>query len=237
MLIMVGESPPRVLIVDDDDRLRGFLAEELALEGYAVTEAADGQAALQAARRGASDLVVLDWTLPDFNGVEVCRRLRATGVALPVLMLTGRDAVRDRVEALDAGADDYLVKPFSIEELLARLRALQRRAGTATVLTLADLEVNPASREVSRGGRPIHLSVREFDLLMCLLRRANTVVPRQEILRETWGETFFGDPNVLDVYIRYLRQKLERADQPTLVQTVRGVGFMLKPGPIRTRPE
>lgn len=241
---VVRPSRPRLLIVDDDARLRVFLAEELALEGYAVAEAFDGQAALQAARRGEVDLMVLDWTLPDFSGVEVCRRLRATGVTLPVLMLTGRDEVRDRVEALDAGADDYLVKPFSIEELLARLRALQRRAagggkgasGGASVLTLADLAVNTASREVSRDGEPVHLSVREYDLLLCLLRRANTVVPRQEILDEAWGADFHGDGNVLDVYIRYLRQKLERPGMPTLVQTVRGVGFMLKPGAPRPEP-
>ncbi len=241
-------AQPRLLIVDDDARLRGFLAEELALEGYAVAEAGDGQAALQAARRGEADLLVLDWTLPDFSGVEVCRRLRATGVLLPVLMLTGRDEVRDRVEALDAGADDYLVKPFSIEELLARLRALQRRAGgagqgagqaasAAELLSLDNLEVNTASREVSRGGAPIQLSVREYELLLYLLRRAHTVAARQEILRDIWGPDFFGDTNVLDVYIRYLRQKLERPGQATLVQTVRGVGFMLKPGAIKGAPE
>jgi two-component system response regulator MprA len=231
-------TPQRVLIVDDDARLRSCLAEELGLEGYTVVQAGDGQAALGEARHGGVDLVVLDWTLPDFSGVEVCRRLRATGVSTPVLMLSGRDEVRDRVEALDSGADDYLVKPFSIEELLARLRALQRRAGgegpsgaADPVLELADLRVDTASREVQRGGAPVHLSVREYDLLLCLLRRANAVVTRQQILDEAWGENFFGDTNVLDVYIRYLRQKLEQPGLPTLVQTVRGVGFMLKPGP------
>ncbi len=237
---MPAESPPRVLIVDDDARLRNFLAEELEAEGYAVVQAGDCQGALEAARHGEADLVVLDWMLPDFSGVEVCQRLRATGLALPVLMLTGRDEVRDRVEALDGGADDYLVKPFSIEELLARLRALKRRAmpesaaGEVALLVLEDLEVNTASREVSRGGKPIHLSGREYDLLLCLLRKAGSVVPRQEIFDTAWGENFYGDGNVLDVYIRYLRQKLERPGQPTLVQTVRGVGFMLKAGVPKT---
>jgi DNA-binding response OmpR family regulator len=232
---MATDLAPQVLLVDDDSRLRTFLAEELAAEGYGVVEAGDGQGALAALRDGAIGLAVLDWTLPDFSGVEVCQRLRAAGLRTPVLMLTGRDDVVDRVAALDAGADDYLVKPFSLQELLARLRALQRRAtpepdGDSTLLELADLRVNTASREVSRGGAAIHLSGREYDLLVCLLRRAGTVVSRQEIFDTAWGENFYGDGNVLDVYIRYLRQKLEPVGQPTLVQTVRGVGFMLKPG-------
>lgn len=239
-------AQPRLLIVDDDARLRGFLAEELALEGYAVAEAGDGQAALQTARRGKADLLVLDWTLPDFSGVEVCRRLRATGVLIPVLMLTGRDEVRDRVEALDAGADDYLVKPFSIEELLARLRALQRRAGTgsanqaagqaasaAELLSMDNLEVDTASREVSRGGEPIQLSVKEYELLLALLAEPGRVQSRESLLRRVWGEYFCGDDNVLDVYVSYLRRKLEPAGQPTLIQTVRGVGFLLKSGAIK----
>ncbi|MEB3184065.1 MAG: response regulator transcription factor [Cyanobacteriota bacterium] len=233
----------KVLVADDDARLRDFLKSELMLEGYGVAEAGDGMSALTVLRQDAPDLVILDWQLPDFTGVEICRRLRSTGATTPVLMLTGRDEVRDRVEALDAGADDYLVKPFSIEELLARLRALQRRtaagataetaSGGGDLITLADLTVNTASREVTRGGEDIRLSVKEYDLLLTLLRSAERVIERQDLLTRVWGETFCGDSNLLDVYIRYLRQKIERPGLPTLVQTVRGVGFMLKPGAVK----
>jgi DNA-binding response OmpR family regulator len=187
-----------------------------------------------------TDLILLDWTLPDFSGVEICRRMRSSGVFTPILMLTGRDEVRDRVEALDSGADDFLLKPFSIEELLARVRAQLRRAGYAQAaasrdrLELADLSVTLSTRDVSRGGRPIQLSVREYDLLVCLLRRCNSVVDRETILREVWGENHFGDDNLLDVYIRYLRKKIETPNQPTLIQTVRGVGFMLREGESRS---
>ena len=225
----------RLLIVDDDPQLRVFLRTELEIEGYACGEAATGQQALGLIRAERWDLLLLDWTLPDFSGVELCRRLRGTGDTTPVLMLTGVDGIEDRVKALDAGADDYLVKPFSIEELLARLRALQRRSqnqGTAplAVLRLADLELNRASHEVTRSKVPIQLSGKEYQLLLQLLQRANAVVTRQDLLVAVWGDDFYGDDNVLDVYIRYLRQKLESPGQPTLIQTVRGVGYMLKPG-------
>jgi two-component system response regulator MprA len=173
--------------------------------------------------------------LPDLSGVEVCQRLRSTGLHLPVLMLTGRDAVADRVEALDAGADDYLVKPFSIEELLARLRALARRGAggppeTSETFQVEDLVLNTANHEVSRGGMPIHLSLTEFSLLKELMREPGRVQSREQLLHSVWGENFVGDSNVLDVYVRYLRRKLEPKGQPTLIQTVRGVGFLLKPG-------
>lgn len=233
------ETQAQLLIVDDDPRLRALLAGELGVEGYGVNEAFDGQSALIHLRSVPTDLILLDWTLPDFSGVEICRRMRASGVFTPILMLTGRDEVRDRVEALDSGADDFLLKPFSIEELLARVRAQLRRAGYAQAaanrdrLELADLSVTLSTRDVSRGGRPIQLSVREYDLLVCLLRRCNSVVDRETILREVWGENHFGDDNLLDVYIRYLRKKIEVPDLPTLIQTVRGVGFMLREGEIR----
>jgi two-component system response regulator MprA len=226
----------RLLIVDDDPSLRRFLRTELELEGYHCQEAAAGQEALTLIRSEPWDLLVLDWTLPDFSGVEICRRLRTTDVATPVLMLTGVDGIEDRVKALDAGADDYLVKPFSIEELLARLRALQRRASSQAaarppqVLRLANLELNTASREVKRGDRSISLSSKEYQLLLQLLLQAQAVVERQALLAAVWGDDFYGDANVLDVYIRYLRQKLESQGEPTLIQTVRGVGYMLKPG-------
>jgi len=227
----------RLLIVDDDPEMRSFLTTELAVEGYACEEAACGQQALGRIRSQTWDLILLDWNLPDFSGVEVCRRMRKGGISTPVLMLTARDEVQQRVEALDSGADDYLIKPFSIEELLARVRARLRRSGIdeqdGGVLRMADLEVNPASREVARGGEAIHLTAKEFDLLMHLLRHPNKVQERRAILDALWGENWLGDDNLLDVYVRYLRRKLEPAGQPTLIQTVRGVGFMLKEGPPR----
>ena len=233
-----------VLLADDDPRLRQFLELELEEEGYAVRSCGDGIEALTAIRQAPPDLVILDWMLPDLSGVEVCQRLRSTGLRLPVLMLTGRDAVADRVQALDAGADDYLVKPFSIEELLARLRALARRGGAPAtapsameVLELEDLRLNLASHEVSRGGVPVHLSHTEFQLLRCLLAEAGRVQSRQSLLEQVWGDNFVGDANVLDVYVRYLRRKLEPAGQPTLIQTVRGVGFLLKAGAIKEPAE
>ena len=230
-----------VLLADDDVRLRQFLELELREEGYAVRSCGDGIGALTQIRQEPPDLLVLDWMLPDLSGVEVCQRLRSTGVQVPVLMLTGRDAVKDRVEALDAGADDYLVKPFSIEELLARLRALARRgsgsAGTTNaqpdLLELNDLQLNLASHEVSRGGTAVHLSATEFQLLRCLMAEPGRVKPRQCLLDQVWGTNFVGDANVLDVYVRYLRRKLEPPGQPTLIQTVRGVGFLLKAGPVK----
>ncbi|WP_216903364.1 response regulator transcription factor [Synechococcus sp. CCY 9618] len=226
----------RLLIVEDDQRMRTFLAGELNCEGYGVSEAEDGQGALMHLRDGSTDLVILDWTLPDFSGVEICRRLRSSGDITPVLMLTCHDDVRDRVEALDSGADDYILKPFSIEELLARIRAHLRRtaywqgAVNADEISYGDLSVNTATREVLRAKAAISLSVREYDLLLCLLRRAGRVVEREDILREVWGENHFGDENLLGVYIRYLRRKLEPDGLPTLIQTVRGVGFMLREG-------
>jgi two-component system response regulator MprA len=225
----------RLLIVDDDPELRHFLRTELEIEGYSCAEAATGQQALGQIRAESWNLLLLDWTLPDFSGVEICRRLRGSDDQTPVLMLTARDDVRERVEALDAGADDYLTKPFSIEELLARVRARLRSASKASsepeTLQLADLQLTPASREVSRGVESISLTGREFKLLHLLLRQPNQVHGREAILNAVWGEQWVGDDNVLDVYIRALRRKLEREGRPTLIQTVRGVGFMLKEAP------
>ena len=229
----------QVLVVDDDPRLRQFLSGELAVEGYAVREASDGQSALIALREDPGDLILLDWLLPDFSGVEVCRRIRASGVTTPIVMLTGRDGVQDRVEALDSGADDFIVKPFSVEELLARLRAHLRRSSygqgedQGERLLYADLILDTATREVSRAGVGVSLSVREYELLRHLMESPNRVLERQAILRAVWGENHFGDDNLLDVYVRYLRRKLEPVGQPTLIQTVRGVGFMLREGEIR----
>ncbi|MFZ9319118.1 MAG: response regulator transcription factor [Vulcanococcus sp.] len=224
-----------LLLADDDPRLRAFLELELKEEGYGVMSCSNGIDALTAIRQQAPDLLLLDWMLPDLSGLEVCQRLRSTGSQLPVLMLTGRDAIADRVEALDAGADDYLVKPFSIEELLARLRALSRRSALRAssnpeLLQVDDLVLNAASHEVSRGGQPVHLSLTEYALLHQLMADAGRVQSRESLLHNVWGENFVGDSNVLDVYVRYLRRKLEPAGQPTLIQTVRGVGFLLKAG-------
>jgi two-component system response regulator MprA len=229
----MNQPQPQLLIVDDDPELRRFLTGELNADGYATASAGTGQEALTRIRESKWDLLLLDWTLPDFSGVEVCRRMRAGGISTPVLMLTARDAVAERVEALDAGADDYLTKPFSIEELLARVRARLRRdgrsgGGDTELLSFDGLVVNTASREVSRDGRPIQLTVREYDLLLCLLRQPNRVQERNAILKEVWGDTFVGDDNLLDVYIRYLRKKIDLPGEPKLIQTVRGVGFMLK---------
>jgi two-component system response regulator MprA len=231
----------QVVIVDDDPRLRQFLCCELEVEGYAVREAADGQSALIALRENPSDVILLDLNLPDFSGVEVCRRIRASGITTPIVMLTGRDGVQERVEALDSGADDFMLKPFSVEELLARLRAHLRRSSYGQEeednderLIYADLILDTATREVSRSGEAITLSVREFELLRHLMKSPNRVLERQAILRAVWGENHFGDDNLLDVYVRYLRRKLEPTGRPTLIQTVRGVGFMLREGDVRS---
>ena len=226
----------RLLLVDDEPKLTEFLKVELEVEGYEVEVAADGASGLIALRgEPGPDLVLLDWNLPDFTGLDICRRIRATGMTVPVLMLTGYDEVKDKVEALDAGVDDYLVKPFSIEELLARLRALQRRsqaiqpqASEPEVLRIGDLELNQANHDVRRGSRSIQLSNKEYQLLVFLMRTPNKVQSRLEILHGVWGESFYGDDNLLDVYIRYLRQKVESPEEPKLIHTVRGVGFMMR---------
>ena len=227
----------RVLVVDDDPELREFLLGELAMEGYACEAAASGQSALQALRGQSWDLVLLDWGLPDFSGVEVCERLRATGVTTPVLMLTAHDEVAERVRALDAGADDYLTKPFSIAELLARVRVQLRRnqlsKGEASQFGLGDLSLDLMRREVKRDGLLIELSQREFELLLFLIREPERVHGRQTILDAVWGSPFIGDPNLLDVYVGYLRRKIERPGLPQLIHTVRGVGFTLRLGAVK----
>lgn len=241
---MPPESPacPRVLVVDDERRLTDLLRLELDVEGYVVDVADDGASGLIRSRtEPAPDLIILDWNLPDFSGIDICQRMRAGGVHTPILMLTGHDDVHDRVKALDAGVDDYLVKPFSIDELMARLRAMHRRAETFSgsgsqerqdvVLQVADLTLDTRTRDVKRNGRSIQLSVKEYDLLNFLMRGAGRVLERQEIMRGVWGENFYGDDNLLDVYIRYLRQKIETKELPTLIHTVRGVGFILRSTP------
>ena len=219
-----------VLIADDDRKIIDMLRRTLAYEGYHVVTAADGHEALAKALAHRPDVVVLDWLMPGVDGLEVARRLREAD-GTPILMLTARDAVEDRVEGLDSGADDYLVKPFAPAELLARLRALLRRSDTGRgdkPSSYADLYLDPVTRETRRGDRQFSLSPKEFDLLAHLLRYPRQVLPRERILQDVWGYDFGGDGNVLEVYIRYLRGKTEAGGEPRLIHTVRGVGYVLR---------
>jgi two-component system response regulator MprA len=224
-------KPMRVLVVDDERAVRDSLRRALELEGYDVELAADGEEALERlAQNGEPDAVVLDILMPKIDGLEVCRRLRREGHRLPVLMLTARDEVENRVAGLDAGADDYVTKPFALEELLARLRALLRRttSGSGEVLRFADLELDPKTREVRRAGEPIELTRTEFSLLELFLLNPRQVLTRSVIFERVWGYDFGFSSNSLDVYIGYLRRKTEAGDRPRLIQTVRGVGYALR---------
>ena len=222
-----------MLVVDDDRAVRDSLRRSLEFNGYDVVLAADGAEGLVAVGSQHPDVVVVDVMMPRLDGIETTRALRAAGNDVPVLVLTARDAVGDRVEGLDAGADDYLTKPFALEELLARLRALLRRVvpdedGESEVLSFADLTMDVASRDVSRGGRAIELTRTEFTLLEMFLRRPRRVLDRSFILEEVWGYDFPTSANSLEVYVGYLRRKTEAAGEPRLIQTVRGVGYVLK---------
>ena len=223
-------STMRILVVDDEPAVRESLRRALQLEGYEVELAGDGQEALESLRVDGVDAMVLDVSMPRLDGLETCRRLRSEGSALPVLMLTARDEVADRVAGLDAGADDYVVKPFALEELLARLRALLRRAVPADgdVLRFADIELDPATREVHRGGDAIELTRTEFSLLELFLLNPRQVLTRSIIFERVWGYDFGFGSNSLDVYIGYLRRKTEQGGKPRLIQTVRGVGYALR---------
>lgn len=219
-----------ILVVEDDAKLAQFVKLELGYEGYQVTVAHDGLAGLTAARETQPDLIILDWMLPGLNGLEVCHRLRTTGDRVPVILLTAKDEVSDRVAGLDAGADDYVVKPFSIEELLARVRAHLRRTQEEDpeMYQFADLRLHRQTREVYRGERAIELTAKEFDLLEYLLAHPRQVLSRDRILEQVWGYDFMGDSNIIEVYIRYLRLKLEEQAEKRLIQTVRGVGYVLR---------
>jgi two-component system response regulator MprA len=225
----------KVLVVEDDPSVRESLRRSLAFNGYQVALATDGVDGLAALDRERPDVVVLDVMMPRMDGLETCRRMRAAGIDLPVLMLTARDEVSDRVAGLDAGADDYLPKPFALEELLARLRALLRRAPDAgsadESLRFADLALDRATREVTRGERAIHLTRTEFALLEMLLLHPRRVLTREQLLEEVWGYDFPTTANSLEVYVGYLRRKTEEGGEPRLVHTVRGVGYVLRESP------
>ena len=219
-----------ILVVEDEAKLAQFIKIELEFEKYRVTIAPDGFTGLSSAREIQPDLILLDWMLPRISGSEICRRLRQTGDKVPIILLTAKDEVSDRVTGLDAGADDYVIKPFSIEELLARVRANLRRDSEeeSELLQFSDLTLNRSTREVFRAQRLIELTAKEFDLLEYLLSHPRQVLTCDQILERVWGYDFMGDSNIIEVYVRYLRLKLEQLNESRLIQTVRGVGYVLR---------
>ena len=222
---------PVVLLVDDDDAIRRTLGTGLELEGFEVVAASGGRAALAAAESVRPAVVLLDLGMPDLDGLEVLRRLRAAGDDVPVCVLSARDQVDDRVEGLRAGADDYVVKPFSLDEVVARLEALLRRRAPAEgqVLEVGDVRLDPRAHTATRGGRDLELTRREHELLHLFLRHPGEVIDRRRLHEEVWGYTFDPGTNVADVFVGYLRRKLEAGGEPRLLHTVRGVGFVLRP--------
>lgn len=219
----------RILIIEDDEAILAFLRRGLAYDGYEVETAEDGQKGLALARGDAPDLVVLDWMLPGLDGLEVCRRLRASG-KVPILMLTAKDSVSDRVLGLDAGADDYMVKPFNLDELLARIRALLRRTKTPKQKSyaFADLTLDTGTRRAHRADRVIDLTAKEYELLELFMRHPRQVLTREMIYDDVWGYDFGGESNIIEVYVRYLRQKMEEGGELRLLHTVRGMGYVLR---------
>lgn len=219
-----------ILLVEDDPKLAQFVETELGLEGYRVTVATNGMDGLRLAREEQPDLLLLDWMLPGMSGLDICMRLRTTGVQSPIIMLTAKDEIPDRVVGLNAGADDYVTKPFSIEELLARVKAHLRRIQPVepTMLEFEDLSLNCITREVYRDRQLIQLTAKEFDLLEFLLRHPRQVLTREQILEHVWGYDFVGESNIIEVYVRALRIKLEGDQSKRLIHTIRGVGYVLR---------
>jgi len=223
--------PDKILLVEDEARVASLISRGLRAKGYQVEVAPNGETALNRALSEPPDLIILDVMLPDMSGLEVCRQLRAAGAVEPVLMLTARDAISDRVAGLDAGADDYLVKPFSFEELGARVRALLRRSSAAVSklpLRFADLELDPSTRQARRGQRELNLTAKEFDMLQLFMQHPRQVLTRDIIYDRIWGYDFGGESNIIEVYVRYLRSKLESEGETRLIHTVRGVGYVLR---------
>ncbi len=218
-----------ILVIEDEQRIADFLRRGLTYEGFRVSVAGDGLAALATARDDPPDLVLLDWMLPGLDGLEVCKRLRAAST-VPIIMLTAKESVPDRVTGLNAGADDYMVKPFAFDELLARIRAQFRRTHpqATEVLRFADLSMDTSTREVRRGDRKLDLTSKEYDLLELFMRHPRQVLTRDMIYDRIWNYDFGGESNIIEVYVRYLRQKLEAAGEPRLLQTMRGVGYALR---------
>ena len=223
-------SNPHILLVEDEAKLAQFIELELKYEGYNVTVVNDGLSGLSTARENNPDLILLDWMLPGMSGVDICKRLRQTGSKVPIILLTAKDDISDRVAGLDAGADDYIVKPFNLEELLARVRANLRRNQDEDpeLLQFLDLSLNRNTRQVFRGNRLIELTAKEFDLLEYLMSHPKQVLTRDQILERVWGYDFMGDSNIIEVYVRYLRLKLEAEQEKRVIQTVRGVGYVLR---------
>lgn len=235
------DQPPAltVLVIDDQENIIEFIKLGLKYEGYHVESAIDGPQGLEAAQRLVPDVIILDVMLPGIDGLEVCRRLRANPVTqdIPIMILTAKEEVRDRIAGLDMGADDYLTKPFSFDELVARIRAILRRqsrseelhAVHSQILRFGDLQLNTSTREVLRGERPIELTATEYNLLHLFMSHPRQVLDRQTILNRVWGYDFLGETNIIEVYVRYLREKIEDSpSSPRLIQTVRGVGYVLK---------
>lgn len=220
----------RILVIEDEQNIAQVIERGLIFEGFRVDVAHDGRKGLAIARDNPPDLVILDWMLPGMDGIEVCKRLRNAS-NVPILMLTAKDAVQDRVAGLDAGADDYLVKPFEFDELMARIRALFRRSTVTSkpeILRFADLELDTGTHRAVRNGRPIDLTAKEYELLELFMRHPRQVLTRETIFDRVWNYDFGGESNIIEVYVRYLRQKTEAAGEPRLLHTVRGVGYVLR---------
>jgi DNA-binding response OmpR family regulator len=227
---LASSAVPTILLADDEPNILLLLEIELRAEGFDVCSFADGLTALKSIRESPPDLALLDWSMPGISGLDICRRMRETNLFLPVIMITARDQIDDRISALDAGADDFISKPFNVREVIARVRALLRRSKgfSPDFLSFGPLTLNCSERTCSCNEVRISLTVREFDLLECFMRHPRQVLTRAQLIQRVWGEDYFGDDNVVDVYVRYLRRKVESAGESRVIHTVRGVGFALR---------
>ena len=230
----MADGETTILIADDETNILMLLEMELQADGYQTICCNDGSEALAKIREMPPSVALLDWNMPIISGLDVCRRLRDTGSSLPVIMITARDEMDDKIAALESGADDFISKPFNIREVLARVKALVRRSSptTSDVITAKELSLNCAERRCTYHGQDISLTVREFDLLECFMRNPRQALSRGQLIQNVWGEDYFGDDNVVDVYVRYLRKKLESTHPDRIIQTVRGIGFALRFAPV-----